>query len=245
MFEVYNSLGNIWSEKIYEKSLQLELQAQGLRAERQKTFEVFYFDKRVGYYKMDLLVEDTVIVELKKVAKILPLHQAQLISYLKGYNKPLGILANFGPEGVEHQTFPNSFESENAVTDRFDYDKINLRNKERIKDLLLMANRIFTTLGAGYFHQVYRRVFHYELSMAGVDFVIDKELKAFHRNTPVGSIEVNFFRMGDLLLSVVAVDELDRSILLGLRNCIKALKCRRGLIFNFKSTILDFRYFEL
>jgi GxxExxY protein len=52
----------------------------------------------VGFYYLDVLVEDTVIVELKAVPEVLALHKAQLISYLKGYNKPLGILANFGSE---------------------------------------------------------------------------------------------------------------------------------------------------
>jgi GxxExxY protein len=131
------------------------------------------------------------------------------------------------------------------VEDRFNYEKINLKNKERIKDLLFIANRIFITLGAGYFHQIYRRAFHYELNMAGISFAIIKQLSASYRNTSLGSKEVNFFRLGDMLLSILAVNEFNRLILLKFRNYIKRLKCKRGLIFNFKSTILDFRYIEL
>lgn len=83
LFAVYNELGNIWQEEVYEQALQIELEAQGFRVERQKEFEVFYFDRRVGHYRIDLLVEDAVIVEIKAVPHTFPLHKAQLISYLK------------------------------------------------------------------------------------------------------------------------------------------------------------------
>jgi GxxExxY protein len=169
LFTVYNTLGNIWKEEVYEKALHLELLSQGLQAERQKEFEVFYFDKRVGHYRVDLLVEDAVIVEIKAVPDVFPLHQAQLISYLKGYNKPVGILVNFGGKSLEHQTFPNKLHLKTPLRDDFDFDKIQLESKDEIKDLLLMANRILITLGAGYFHQIYRRAFYDELKQANVN----------------------------------------------------------------------------
>lgn len=107
LFTVYNTLGNIWHEEVYEKALFLELQSQALKVERQKEFDVLYFETRVGAYRIDLLVQDCVIVELKAVPEIFPLHEAQVISYLKGYQKPLAILANFGGMSLEHHTFPN------------------------------------------------------------------------------------------------------------------------------------------
>ena len=245
LFSVYNTLGNIWKEEVYEKALHLELQSQGLQAERQKEFEVFYFDKRVGHYRVDLLVAENVIVEIKAVPEIFPLHQAQLISYLKGYNKPVGILSNFGGKSLEHQTFPNRLDLKNAVEDRFDYEKLTLTGKEKIKELLFMANRVFITLGAGYFHQIYRRALYHELKTAQIAFEVIKEVTAHYRDTLVGTREVNFFRVGDLLLSAVAVDELNQLILLKFRHYIKHLQCKQGLIVNFNATVLDFRYFEL
>lgn len=245
LFRVYNSLGNIWNEKVYEKALQLELEKQGLHAERQKEFEVYYLGKRVGWYRVDLLVENHVIVELKALPELFSLHQAQLISYLKGYNKPVGILANFGGTSLEHQTFPNQLHRKNPLEDRFDYDKLTLPEKAKIRELLFMANRISVTLGVGYFHQIYRRAFYHELKAAHVDFDIIKEVTANYQNTMLGSKEVNFFRLGDLLLSVVAVNTLDQLFLLKFRNYIKHLRCQRGLIFNFNSITLNFRYFEI
>lgn len=244
MFEVFRGLCNIWDENTYENAAEIELRACGMKVERQKEFDIFYFDRRVGSYRIDLLVEDTVIVELKAAPEILPLHRAQLISYLKGMDRPLGILANFGGFKAECETFPNITHLRTPLRDNFDFDKVRMKGKESVKELLLMANRILVTLGPGYFHQVYRRAFYHELKMAGTDFELKKEIPALHRNRKIGSKEVIFFIIGDLLLSAVAVKELDSLALHKFCNYARYLKKRRGLIFNFNAEHLDFKYFS-
>ena len=241
LFKVCNTLGNIWQEDVYEKALESELKSQGLKAERQKEFEVCYFDKRVGHYRTDLLVEDTVIVELKAAPELLPLHRAQLISYLVGFEKPLGILANFGGTSVEHETFPR-YETTTPLINNFDFDKVRLKDKEKIKDLLLMANRIQTTLGPGYLHQIYRRAFYHELKQAGVNFGTAKEVVAEYRNEKLAEKKVNFLILGDLLLSAVAVNELDKLTVSRFRSYVRYFQLKRGLVFNFNALHLDFRY---
>ena len=218
--------------------------SQGLQAERQKNFQVFYFDKQVGFYQVDILVEDTVIVELKAVPEVLALHRAQLISYLKGYNKPLGILANFGEKSLYHQTFPNKFAQKTPLTDTFDFSKVQFEDKEEFKELLLIANRILVTLGVGYFHQVYRRAFYYELEIAKIDFEMIKEMTATYHEKALKSKEVGFFQIGDLLLSAVAVKELNQLTLSKFSHFVRYFNCQRGLIFNFNAMHLDFRYLE-
>jgi GxxExxY protein len=239
---IYNQLANIWNEETYEQALELELQSQHLQVERQKKFEVFYFQQRVGYYIIDILVEDTVIVELKAVPEILALHKAQLISYLKGYDKPLGILANFGGVSLYNQTFPNN--TNPPLIDRFDFSKVQIKEKENIKDLLLIANRILITLGVGYLHQVYRRAFYYELKMAKINFEVKKQVTAIYNNNCLSSKEVSFFIIGELLLSIVAVKELNQLILSKFTHYIRYFKCKNGLIFNFNAVYLDFRYLD-
>jgi GxxExxY protein len=186
-----------------------------------------------------------VIVELKAVPELLPLHRAQLLSYLKGYNKPLGILANFGSTAVEHYTLPNQLNQKHPLTDRFDYDKVTLKQKAHIKELLLMANRVLVSLGAGYFHQIYRRALYCELKAAHVEFEVMKQVTAMYQNQTVGSREVNFFKIDDLLVSAVAVQTVDDTMLIKFRNYLKHLHCRHGVLFNFNATVLDFRYLEL
>ncbi len=149
-------------------------------------------------------------------------------------------MINFGSKSLYHRIFPNKLSQKNPLVDKFDY-----RGKEKIKDLLLMANRILVNLGVGYFHQIYRRAFYFELKTANVNFDIVKEIQANYRKQSIGSQKVNFFIIGNLPLSVIAVKELDKLILSRFCNHIRYLKCKRGLIFNFNSVCLDFKYFEL
>jgi GxxExxY protein len=95
VFEVYRTLGEGFLEKVYENALLYELQTQGLKAEAQVPVPVYYKNQMVGDYIADLVVEDSVILELKTVDELNSVHQAQLLNYLRATGKPLGLLVNF------------------------------------------------------------------------------------------------------------------------------------------------------
>ncbi|MCH7751156.1 MAG: GxxExxY protein [Planctomycetes bacterium] len=99
-YKVFNTLGSGFLESVYEKSLLLELKETGLSAERQVCLDVFYRGEPVGHFFADLIVADTVIVELKAVEEIAKAHEVQLVNYLTATGKPIGLLINFGPAGV-------------------------------------------------------------------------------------------------------------------------------------------------
>ena len=83
--------------------MRYELQTRGLQADHQRALPVIYGDPRIeGAYRVDLIVEDLVIVELKSVAKLLPLHQAQLLAYLKLSRLRVGLLINFNVAHLRH-----------------------------------------------------------------------------------------------------------------------------------------------
>ena len=88
-------------ESVYEKSLCIELKKAGLATETQKPITVYYDQDIVGEFSTDILVENLIIVELKSVRKIIEAHEVQLVNYLRATNKPLGLLINFGENGVE------------------------------------------------------------------------------------------------------------------------------------------------
>lgn len=92
---VFRELGAGFLEKVYENALMIELQKQGLHYKTQHSLKVNYKGNAVGEYMADLLIEDKVIIELKAVSKILPVHEAQLLNYLKASNISLGLLVNF------------------------------------------------------------------------------------------------------------------------------------------------------
>ena len=94
-FEVHTILGAGFLERVYEDALCYELSLQGVPFERQKAITVPYKDFQIGGQRLDLLIGDQVIVELKAVDEIHPVHQAQLMSYLKATGLRLGYLINF------------------------------------------------------------------------------------------------------------------------------------------------------
>jgi len=95
-YDVHNQLGFGFSEKVYENAMVIKLTSKGLRTAQQTSINVFFEGKLVGEYFTDILVEDTVIVELKAVAELAKAHEAQLIHYLKATGKRVGLLINFG-----------------------------------------------------------------------------------------------------------------------------------------------------
>jgi GxxExxY protein len=94
--KVHTALGPGLLESAYEVCLAYELGKAGVRAERQIALPLIYDEVRLDAgYRLDLLVEDIVIVELKVIEKLLPVHTAQLLSYLKLSKRKLGYLLNF------------------------------------------------------------------------------------------------------------------------------------------------------
>ncbi len=94
--QVHTELGPGLLESIYEACLFHELSIQGLKVERQKSVPITYKGIKLGVgYRLDLFVEDKVIIEIKSVAGLLPIHEAQLISYLKQMGGGKGLLINF------------------------------------------------------------------------------------------------------------------------------------------------------
>jgi GxxExxY protein len=95
-FKVHQELEPGLLESAYEACLAHELTKRGLTVEKQKAQPVFYDGITIDVgYRMDLLVNDCVVIELKAVEQIIPIHQAQLMTYLKLSSKPLGFLINF------------------------------------------------------------------------------------------------------------------------------------------------------
>ncbi len=97
--EVYNQLGPGLLESAYELALKCELEKRGLKVETQVPLQMYYKEVDLGIvYRMDMIVEDSIVVELKSVEKLLPVHSKQLKTYMKLFRKKVGLLINFGEE---------------------------------------------------------------------------------------------------------------------------------------------------
>jgi len=100
-YQVYNQLGFGFLESVYHKAMLIELAKYDLKVESEKPLEVFYDDQVVGEFNADLFVENVVVVELKSVQNFVKDHEVQLVNYLNGLRREIGLLINFGPSSVE------------------------------------------------------------------------------------------------------------------------------------------------
>ena len=92
---VHRVLGPGLLESIYESALCVEFEERQIRYARQQQVPAFYKGRRVGTYVVDLIVEDRVVVEIKSVIKVLPVLEAQLLTYMRLLKKKMGLLINF------------------------------------------------------------------------------------------------------------------------------------------------------
>ena len=95
-YNVYNSLGYGFLKKVYERAMLLELLDLNIKAENQKKVSVYYKERLVGDYYSDLIVEDSVICELKGQECLSQADESQLINYLKATELEVGLVFNFG-----------------------------------------------------------------------------------------------------------------------------------------------------
>jgi len=101
IYEVYKALGPGLLESVYEEALTYELQKRGLKIERQKEVPIYYDGKQLSTaLRLDMLVEDKVIIELKSVSEMKDVFYKQTLTYCKLLNKKLGILVNFNVNDI-------------------------------------------------------------------------------------------------------------------------------------------------
>ncbi|NVO20937.1 MAG: GxxExxY protein [Bacteroidetes bacterium] len=107
-YTVYNKLGFGFLEKVYTNALMIELERSGLHVEKQKQIKVYYDKVQVGEYYADLIVEDSIILELKAAEGLVEEHEMQLINYLRATEKEIGLLLNFGKKPqIRRKIFTN------------------------------------------------------------------------------------------------------------------------------------------
>lgn len=99
---VHSAFGAGLLESVYQNALCIELRAQGIRFQTQHAIDIKYRDQHVGHLIADIVVEERVILELKSVESLLPIHVAQLITYLKASGLKTGLLINFNVRHLRH-----------------------------------------------------------------------------------------------------------------------------------------------
>jgi GxxExxY protein len=111
-YNVYNKLGYGFLEKVYERSLLIELKKLELDVVNQVPIKVYYDSVEVGTYFADLIVNNIVIIEIKAAEGLIEEHEVQLINYLKATEIEIGLLLNFGKEpAFKRKVFSNQYKT--------------------------------------------------------------------------------------------------------------------------------------
>lgn len=101
--EVHNKLGYGFLEKVYENALMVLFRRNVIKAKQQAPITIYFDGEPVGEYFADILVEDKIILELKAIEKIIDIHKAQALNYLKATGLRLAIILNFGKKKLEYK----------------------------------------------------------------------------------------------------------------------------------------------
>lgn len=114
-YEVFNGLGPGFVEKIYEEAMILVLRKNGHVVEVQKSVPISFLDKQIGVHVLDIVVDGRIILELKAVSEIAPIHKQQALSYLKATGLPLALVINFGAHRLQVTRVVNTKQREKTA----------------------------------------------------------------------------------------------------------------------------------
>jgi GxxExxY protein len=113
--KVHSALGNGFQEVIYQRALAIELEEENIKFVRELEMPLYYKEKHIGTRRVDFLIEEKLLVELKAVTLVEDVHYAQIINYLTAYRLEIGLLINFGEKSLKFKRFIKSTKSLKSV----------------------------------------------------------------------------------------------------------------------------------
>ena len=104
---VHSILGNGFQEIIYQRALEIEMSLAGVSFQKEREMKIFYREIEIGKRRVDFLVENLIMVELKAIIELDDVHLAQGLNYLEAYNAEIGLLINFGSKSLSYKRLFN------------------------------------------------------------------------------------------------------------------------------------------
>ena len=242
-YDVYNELRYLeLSEEGWESALLLALGDRGIPAEHQVEYEARYKGYRVGRFFVDVVADEKLLIELKVENELLPIDEAQVITYLKVTNLKLGILVNFGGDQLEFKRIPNFVGDRSVQRPRANaiQPSGHLLYPELTGELRAILYEVHSELGPGFMHMHYRRATLVELRLRNIPYEVTKEVTIQFRGRPIETRETRLVVVDNkVLLAPIAVREVTPRITGRFRQYLKLLGLRLGLIANFHTTSLE------
>jgi GxxExxY protein len=247
LFDVYNKLGPGHSEEAYQNALEIAFGARDIPCQCEENFDILYEGYLVGRYRPDLFPFRKIILELKAVPQLLPIHHAQTISYLRVTGVPLGLLANFGGPKLEierkiytkkddpSQHLPPRGAPCPGIRDDILYPELSYA-------LGNCGQWVHGTLGPGFLFHVYYRAMKIEMGLQGIPYEEVKYLDVTYDGQWVGRDRVHLLVADERILVVPAAvgnwrPSHNRKVL----NWLRRLDLTLAMVFNFHKVKLDMR----
>lgn len=246
-FRIHKKLGGGHPESNYEAAMVAGLEADHMAFRHQPTYYVYYRNQQVGAYRPDFTLADGALqLDLKATPLILPLHKAQLLSYLAVTQAELGLIMNFGAGSMQYDRLPNFLAGRARVAVPTIMPNKHLLHFDLTRHVLDTLYAVHSALGPGFLHQIYRRATYIELAQQGVAFTYLKELPVYYGGQVIDRRPTRLFVVEQkLLVATVALAQITPKHTEKLRWAQREMGCPLGLIANFYPSALDLRFYRL
>lgn len=249
LFHVYNTLGPGFREETYKQAVKNDLLKADLAIEVEKEIPIPYEnDPAIDTYRLDLLVEKKIVLELKAVAELHERFVAQILSELLASKIELGMLVNFGSVPLEIRRLLNAHmnpakkqNQRKVATKQPDMDDL---KKEKIihKDLCYAlygcCYKVYNILGSGFRETTYENALFKEMPKAGINYKTDKEIPVIFDGIEIDTHKIKLVVDDKIIVYVKAYANLDPHWEARLKSELRASKLELGLIVNFGSSSL-------
>jgi len=242
-FDVYNQLRHMGlSEKGWENALMIALEGRGVAAQSQVEHELRYRGYRIGRFFTDVIADDKLLIELKATDGLLPIHQAQVLTYLKVTGLQLGILVNFGTNELAIKRLPNFISRRSAAPPLPDEIPLppHLQHGELTGAIRAVLYDVHTELGPGFMPMHYRRAFQVGLRRSDIPYEARKEIAVHYCGRPIETRPVRFVIVdGKVMVLPVTMLEMTPATREHARQCLSLLKLKLGIVANFHAPSLQ------
>ena len=243
IYDVYNELRYFdLAEAGWEQALLITIRQRGLVAEQQVEYELRYKGFRIGRFFVDVLAEGKIVLELKVAEALMPIHLAQIISYLKVSGLHLGILVNFGGPKLEFQRIPRTlkqWEKPGKLEQPAPPTK-DLLYPELTWEIRSALLEVHNELGPGFMPMHYRRATKVELRLRHLPFVLHKDVAIHYRGHPLTTKPVQLLLIDQkVLLAIMTTRTIAHRHQVQLRHFMQQYQVALGLIANFCKPSLE------
>jgi GxxExxY protein len=242
-FDVYNWFRHMGlSEKGWENALVIALEERGIDAAAQVEHELRYRGYRIGRFFTDVIADDKLLIEIKALEKLQPIHQAQVLTYLKVTGLQLGILVNFGPEALTVKRLPNFLSRRAPAPPRTEEipPAEHLLYGDLTGAIRAFLYDVHTELGPGFMPMHYRRAFQIDLRRSDIPFEVRKEITIQYCGRPIETRPVRLLIVdGKVMVLPVTVREMTSTTCEQARQYLSYLGLKLGIVANFHATSLQ------